>query len=77
MSPAVRRTPSTTAQKKSPAVRRGSRFSYRSASAVLLTLLAALTRTILLLLLQGVAELIKACWVIRHNMPFQNEESQS
>ena len=38
---------------------------------------AVIPLTILLLLLQGVAELIKACWVIRHNMPFQNEESQS
>jgi len=37
--------------KEKPRRRRGSRFSYRSASAVLLTLLAALTRTILLLLL--------------------------
>jgi TRAP-type mannitol/chloroaromatic compound transport system permease small subunit len=38
---------------------------------------AVIPVTVFLLLLQGVAELIKACWVIRHNTPFRNKEPQS
>lgn len=38
---------------------------------------AVIPITILLLLLQGVAELIKALWVVRHNTPFKNNETLS
>ena len=35
---------------------------------------AVIPLTIFLLLLQGAAELIKAIWVVRHNIPFKNDE---
>ncbi len=38
---------------------------------------AVIPLTILLLLLQGVAELLKALWVVRHNTPFKADELQS
>jgi hypothetical protein len=69
MSPAARRALPTAEQKQSPATRRGSHLLRCSASAVLLALLTALTRTVLLLLLLAWLLLLTATLLLTTLLP--------